>query len=249
MKNRVILLIVCFFSLQVIYAQSSAKQIRQGNNAFEEGNYSDAELLYRRALDTDQQWEKQALFNIGNSLYKQNKYEESAELFGKLSSNESLSDKEKAEVFHNLGNTYLMQEKYQESIDAYKKSLRLNPNDEDTRYNLSYAMKKLQQQNQQNQQNKDNKDNQNNKDNKENKDNKDKQNQKNKDQKDQKDNKQDQQQQKNEQQQKAKQQQTQVSKKDMERMLNAISGKDKQTLEELREQQLQRSGYKPEKDW
>jgi tetratricopeptide (TPR) repeat protein len=246
-----ILLFLIYHFDTTVLAQSSAKQVRQGNKAFEQGNFEDAEILYRRALDTDLKWEKQALFNIGNSLYKQKKYNESADLFSKLSVNESLTDEEKAQVFHNLGNAYLMQEKYSESIDAYKKSLRINPVDENTRYNLSYAMKKIQQQQQQNQDNKENKDQKDNKEEQNQKDNKDQNDQKNQNDKsqdqqkpqdkDQKDNKDEQQQ--------AKQQQQQISKQDMERMLNAISGKDKQTLEELREKQLQRTGYKPEKDW
>lgn len=257
--KRVLLFLILFLmylSYATILAQSSAKQVRQGNKAFEQGNFEDAEILYRRALDTDLKWEKQALFNIGNSLYKQKKYTESADLFSKLSINESLTDEEKAQVFHNLGNAYLMQEKYNESIDAYKKSLRINPDDEDTRYNLSYAMKKIQQQQQQQQQQQ----NQDDKENKDQKDNKEQQNQKdNQDQKDQKnqnDKTQEQQQKqdkdqkdKKDEQPKAKQQQQQISKQDMDRMLNAISGKDKQTLEELREKQQQRTGYKPEKDW
>ena len=49
------------------------------------------------------------------------------------------------------------------AVDNYKKSLRNNPTDEDARYNLSYAMKLLQQSQNQDQQNKDqqNKDQQN----------------------------------------------------------------------------------------
>lgn len=230
----------------VVQAQSSAKQIRQGNKAFNEGNFQDAEILYRRALETDTRWEKEAFFNIGNSLYKQQKFEESAELFSKLSVNESLTDSEKAQVYHNLGNSFLMQEKYRESIDSYKKALRINPLDEDTRYNLSYAMKKMQIQQNQDQQN--NQDQQDKQDQEEKQDQKDQQEQQDKDnQKDQKDNQQDKKD--DDRKENKPQQQPQMSRQDMERMLNAISGKDRQTLEELRDKELQKGEYKPEKDW
>ena len=59
-------------------------------------------------------------------------------------------------------------------IEAYKKALKTNPNDEDTRYNLSYASRMLKQQQKQNQQKKDDKK----KDDKDKKDNKDKKDEK-----------------------------------------------------------------------
>ena len=51
-----------------------------------------------------------------------------------------------------------MQQKFDESIESYKKALRLNPTDMDTKYNLAYAQllkKKQEQQQQQQQQNQD----------------------------------------------------------------------------------------------
>ncbi|MBK8414246.1 MAG: tetratricopeptide repeat protein [Bacteroidetes bacterium] len=64
--------------------------------------------------------------------------------------------KEKASSYHNLGNSMVKAQKYAESIDAYKKALKLNPADNDTRYNLAYAqamLRKQQEQQQQDQQN------------------------------------------------------------------------------------------------
>ena len=71
----------------------------------------------------------------------------------------------KAQVYHNLGNAQLKAQKYDKSIQSYIESLKLQPNDEDTRYNLSYAMKMLQQQQEQqksqnNQENQENQENQ-----------------------------------------------------------------------------------------
>ena len=78
--------------------------------------------------------------------------EEAQEHFKKLAENPSSDDQLKASSFHNLGNCLLKQNKLEESIEAYKKSLRINPTDEDTRYNLAYAQKKLKNQQQQQQQ-------------------------------------------------------------------------------------------------
>src|SRR5690606_13377004 len=56
----------------------------------------------------------------------------------------------------------LKSQKYKESIEAYKNALKINPDDMETKYNISYALKQMekqnqQQQNQQNQQNQDQK--------------------------------------------------------------------------------------------
>ncbi len=232
------------FSLMT-FSQSSAKQIREGNKTYNKGNYSEAEILYRRALETDNKWEKQGLFNIGNSLFKQERFEEAENLFNSLQLNESLTDFEKAKVYHNLGNSQLMQEKYKESIDSYKKSLRINPDDEDTRYNLSYAIMKLKQQKEESKHSKDKQ---------EDKDDKDKEEEKDKDDRDKGDDEQQQERQQDKQQerQQDKQQERQesrLSRDDMERLLNALSVKDKQILEQLREKQKEHIDYRPEKDW
>ena len=73
----------------------------------------------------------------------------------------------KAKIFHNIGNTFMQQGDLQKAIAAYKESLRKNPKDEETRYNLALAQKLLKEQEEKNKDNKDDKK-------KEKKDNKDK---------------------------------------------------------------------------
>ena len=72
-----------------------------------------------------------------------------------------------AHIYHNMGVLFQAGKDYGQAVEAYKMSLRNNPKDDETRYNLALAQKLLkdQQQNQQNQdQNQDqNKDNQENK--------------------------------------------------------------------------------------
>jgi Ca-activated chloride channel family protein len=96
-----------------------------------------------------------SLYNQAASLYKQEKYEEAAAEITKMIENANLNDKLKAKAYHNLGNSMLQQGKYQEGIDAYKKSLKANPSDMDTKYNLEYAKQKLLVQQQQGQQKQD----------------------------------------------------------------------------------------------
>lgn len=124
--------------------------MREGNSQYNADKPVDAETSYRRALDVDEKSTK-ASFNLGDALYRQKKYEEAGRQFEKAAS--EMTDKtDKARAYHNLGNSLLEQQKLKESIEAYKQALRNNPNDADTKYNLSYAMNLLKQQQQQQQQ-------------------------------------------------------------------------------------------------
>ena len=57
-----------------------------------------------------------------------------------------------AHIYHNMGVIFQAGKDYAKAVDAYKMSLRNNPTDHETRYNLALAQKMLKdQQNQQNQ--------------------------------------------------------------------------------------------------
>ncbi len=142
MKN--IVAIILLLTGSIVFAQPAQKLVRSGNSAYNDGHYKDAEINYRKALTKDPNSQK-ATFNLGNSLYKQQNYDEAASQYQKLAQGDKKSSSN-ANVYYNLGNSLLENKKYKESIDAYKMALRQNPSDEDTRYNLSYAMAKLQQQ-------------------------------------------------------------------------------------------------------
>lgn len=141
--------IVTLFSLPTFASNPEDEFIRKGNDKYEAKDFKGAEDQYRKALDKNGA-SKVANYNMGNTYYRRNEYESALENY-KMSINDKNTNEENAAIMHNIGNTYLQNKKYEESIDAYKKSLKLNPNDEDTRYNLAYAKKMLQQQQQQQQ--------------------------------------------------------------------------------------------------
>jgi len=146
---RSLIMLFLLFAISVANAQPAQKLVRSGNNAYNNGHFKDAEIDYRKALTKSPKSQK-AAFNLGNSLYKQQNFDEAASQYMKLSQSES-KEVPKNNVYYNLGNSLLENKKYKESIDAYKMALRQYPKDEDTRYNLSYAMTKLQQQKKQEQ--------------------------------------------------------------------------------------------------
>ena len=143
---------ICFFFVSACFcaqAQNDKALIRQGNNDFKKGSYSEAEIKYRKSLDKD--YNPKAQFNLGDALYSQGNYEDAEKNFSELTKRETSKEIESG-AYYNLGNTLMAQERYGEAFEAYKNSLKLNPNDEDARYNLEYARWKMIQQQQQNQQ-------------------------------------------------------------------------------------------------
>ena len=221
------------------FAQKERKYIRQGNSEFENANYENSEVAYRKAVDLEETKSHETAFNVGDALYKQEKYEDAINQFNSIADLE-LSKDEKAKIYHNLGNSFLKSNKLQESVDAYKNALRNNPGDMETKYNLAYEQKKLEQeQQQQNQdQDKDKNDDQDKQD-----QNEDQQNQDEKEQ-----NKDQDKQDKNEQN-KDQQQQPQISKEDAERILQALANDEKDTQKKVKEQQAAAAKVKVEKEW
>jgi Ca-activated chloride channel family protein len=201
--------------------------------------YEKASTLYLKSNTSTGNYYK-SMYNQAASLYKQGKYEEAAKENTKVTENTDVSDKVKAKAYHNLGNSLMQQQKYSEAVDAYKRSLKANPSDMDTKYNLEYAKKKLiaQQQQQQQQQNGENKDQQD-----QNQDQQNKDQQQNQNQQQQKD----QQKEKNEQQQQRQQDQ---DNQDTKRKLDALQTNEKKTQEKAARLENQQSRpVKQEKDW
>ena len=246
MRNitAIILILACTAGLQ---AQNERKAIRQGVKAYEQGDFSEAEVQFRKAGDLDES-SFEADFNTGAALFEQDKYQETVQQYESLVQQSSDPGK-LSKVWHNMGNGLLEAAQYQASIEAYKNSLRLNPDDPDTKYNLAYARKKLQEQQQQQQQNQDQQDQQQNQDQQQEQDqqaqNQDQQKQEEEQQQDQQAQNQDQEQEGGEQQAKP----LELSKEDAERMLSAIQQQEKDVKSKVDKQKAVAAKVKTEKDW
>ncbi len=115
-------------------------QVRKGNRLYERLRYDDAIKRYSRATElSDSCYE--AKFNLGDALYKAKEYDKAGEVFGALAADSLRSDKDRAQALYNLGNTLFQQKKYQEALNAFKQSLRLNPDDREAKYNYAYTKK------------------------------------------------------------------------------------------------------------
>ncbi|WP_372752421.1 tetratricopeptide repeat protein [Labilibaculum sp.] len=222
-------------------AQKERKFIRNGNDLFEGNEYENSEVEYRKALDKKIN-SYEAGFNLGDALYKQKKYDEALKQYQALTVSEQ-DPKKLGDIYHNIGNTLLMNRKIDESIEAYKESLRHNPNSQETKYNLEYArrMKQKQEeekkkQDQKQDQNKDQKD-QNKKDQDKKDQNKQDQDKKDQDKKDQDKKDQENQENKPGDQDKKKgdpeEQESKISQQDANRLLEALENDEKQVQEKV----------------
>ena len=209
-------------------AQTDRQYIRQGNKLFRSGDYPNAEVAYRKAIEKNPK-NPQAVYNLGNALMAQKKDSAAVEQFENATKLET-NPLRKAKAFHNMGVVCQSHKMYGEAIEAYKNALRLNPNDDETRYNLVLCkhQQQKQQQNQQNQNQQGNDD------------------QKKDDKKDQQ--KQDQQQDKQDKKQQE-QPKPQMSKENAEQLLNAAIQNEKQTQDKLKKAQQQPQRRAIQNNW
>ncbi len=180
-KHFFILTFIAFFVCASGYGQTK-KLIREGNQLYEQKKYKEATNAYEKALSKDAN-NTAGQFNLGTSLYQQNKLDSSVAVLSNISKN--AKDKgSKSMADYDIGNSLMQQQKWEDAIDAYKHTLINNPQDADAKYNLSYAeqMLKKQQQQQKNNKNQQNKNQQNKNNENKNDQNKKNQNQQNKDQ-------------------------------------------------------------------
>ena len=231
--------ICLFFVISIsVNAQTEKKLIRQGNRAYDKNNFPESEIAYRRAIEKNNQ-SPDAVFNIGDALYKQSKFEDAGKQF--IENANMIEDKEKkSAAYFNLGNSLLNANKLKESIDAYKGSLKLQPDNIEAKYNLAYAQDMLRKQEEEQKNSQDNKENKD-----QNKDQKNKDEKKNDNQNDQSKNN-EQNDQKNQQQQ---QQEQNISQEDAERLLNSIANDEKNVQEKVKLAKAAKAKVRTVKNW
>ena len=133
----------------------SALENEQGNKLYKKGQLGKAKNAYLEAKKQDPKAPEVA-YNLGNAYFKEESFKDAMDTYGEAARNSKSADLQ-SRTFYNLGNSLVRQNDNQKAVEFYKQALRLNPSDEDAKYNLEYLMKKDnkqdQQKNQQNQKN------------------------------------------------------------------------------------------------
>ncbi len=238
---RAFVAVICTVTLSVsLFGQQEREYIRKGNRLYKKGEYAGSEGMYRRVQENVESADN-AIFNLGDALYKQKRFGEAASEFSRsvlASEGDSLKQ---AEGFYNLGNSLLKEQKFRESIDAYINSLRLNPDNMQAKYNLAYAQDQLKKEEEQQQQNQD-------RDQKQDQENKDDKQQDDQDKKDDSRQKEDQDNQQQPQQQQQQQQES-ISREDAKRLLDALAANEKKTQEKVQRDRAAKAKVRVIKNW
>jgi len=256
--------------------------VNDGNELYHQKQYDKAKEKYSSAAKLDPT-RIESQFNLGNAEYRSDNFKGAIERYKKAGERAS-SKEEGGQLWYNGGTTFLnavekgagisspsqsadqgqemKMQGYQQAIDAYKQSLKLNPKDADARYNLLYAMKKLDEMKQQqknkykddkkqkkNEKQDKNKDDQKkNKDQQQKQDKQDKKDDKEKQQQNQKQNDQQNKANKNQEKQKPKpQEEKKMSQQQAEQILRALQRNEQDLQKKLRAKQSVR--VQVEKDW
>ncbi len=222
-KKQGTALLVLMFALSAS-AQDARQYIRNGNKLYRAGDYVKAEVAYSKAVAKDS-LNPQAAYNLGNALMMQQKDSSAIVQYQKAARLEK-NPLRLSQSFHNIGVICQKKQLFAEAIEAYKQSLRLNPNDDETRYNLVLCQRQQKQQ-QQNQ----------------------KQQGQDKDDKQDQQKQEKQQQQQDKKQQKPQEQKPQMSKENAEQLLQDAMRQEQQTQKRLKEAQQQPQRRQLQKNW
>lgn len=245
LKIGVVLYFIC--KAEDSNAQSTNSLLRKGNKEYSKEKYNNATESYSKALQQAPK-DVRANFNQGDALFKLNQLDKAKEHYT-IAANTSTNTDIKAKAYYNIGNILYKQEKWEESAKAYKTSLKLNPKDEQAKYNLMMALAKIKKEGKSGKDNK--KDNKQDKD-KQKQDKNQQQNQNGKQQQNQNGNQQQQQQQNQQgqnQQQKQGQQQGQLTNEEAQKLLDAIGAEEGKVQQKLSKEKGKSGNKKVQKDW
>lgn len=217
-KYGFILIAMLTVSLSIFAQKAERDYLRKGNRQYHDSAFVDAEINYRKAIEANPT-SAMSRYNLGGALLYQNKPQEALKEYEAASKMEHNKDN-LASVYHNTGVIFQAAKDYKRAIEAYKESLRNNPKDHETRYNLALCQKMLKDQEQQG----------------------------GNDQQQQQEEQQQQELQQENQQQQEQQDQNQMSKENAEQLLRAVMQDEKDVQDKVKKQQIMQ-GRKLEKDW
>ncbi len=134
MKRTALALIAAAFAALTLSCDSEGpKYVQEGNEAFEAGEYQQAQEAYDSALETMPE-SVAAAYNSANALHKRGEYEKA------LSAYEDIVESTQPELLEDSTFNYARSlwelGRHNEAVEAMKQALRLDPSDRDTKIQL-----------------------------------------------------------------------------------------------------------------
>lgn len=138
------LILVFVFSGFLSGQENYRTLVFEGNQKFKGNDFDGASSKYMEAIKSNEN-DFTAHYNLGNALYKKQKYQEAQEEYSKAEKlSQTLPDK--AAALHNLGNTMMQMSEPAKAAEYYKQSLKQDPYNEATRKNYEIAKLKIKEQ-------------------------------------------------------------------------------------------------------
>ena len=135
----IILLGLFLYPLKGYSFEFEFENIEKAKNYYENKEYEKAADEYRKISSSSH-----SLYNLGNSLYKQGKYEEAVKTYSKIVTEDKELEYKK---LHNLGNSFVKTGALEKGKEFYEKALKIK-NDKETKENLELVNKELEKQKQ-----------------------------------------------------------------------------------------------------
>jgi Ca-activated chloride channel family protein len=120
---------------------ASETQLKEGNRLFRKGHYEEALKKYNDAL-IDSPESSVLRFNAGDAAYQAGDFASAQKQFHEAGDRSPVPALRSA-CRYNEGNALYRQNQWKDAIEAYKEALRVNPADDDARYNLGVALNAL----------------------------------------------------------------------------------------------------------
>ena len=154
--NRVIYIVVAL-SLFVV-AEGVAQKMpergwtRVGNIAHLLKSFPHSVAAYEKALEQNPDL-FEAQYNLASAMIETQRYDAAEKILSTLALDTLRTEKERRDILYNLGNAQFAQQKYDKALESYRNVMRMNPDDEDAKFNYAYTKLMQQQQQQQQDQN------------------------------------------------------------------------------------------------
>lgn len=143
--KRTTTLLMIILPLYAIPLPVEAGPLQKGYDAYQQEQYDTAlkQFIDGQLQDPDN---PSVLYNIGNAYYKMKNFEAAKEHY--LQALPKAPEALKPDLLYNLGNSAFRQGAFKEAVENYKAALKLSPDDRQTKENLAFVQKQLEQQQQ-----------------------------------------------------------------------------------------------------
>ena len=138
---KVILTILILDICCLSFAQKANNSIAKGNEFYKKGELKNAETAYSEALKYDNK-NTTALFNKGNSLFKQNQFADAGKQY-QVTAETTTNAELQAKAYYNKAVAEIKQQQLQQAVQSLKQSLKLNNSDEESRENLQKLLTEI----------------------------------------------------------------------------------------------------------